>query len=201
MSGTVPKTWLRVLYPGDVLGELAVLTSEPRSATVRARRDTTLVRLGGDDFRALLTATPELALAVTGMLARQLRDSRPAVRRDDSPAVTFAVVPLTAESGAVAPRSRMTSARRLPVMGAPRCSPPRSERVGATAAEIVDAHERDHDHVVLLADMPSSRDAWTELCLRQADRVLALTSGGPVPSLDLLAPAAALQRPRVRRSR
>ena len=104
IPGDGAEDLVRVLYPGDVLGELAVLTSEPRSATVRARRDTTLVRLGADDFHALLTATPELALAVTGMLARQLRDSRPAVRRDDSPAVTFAVVPLTAETGAVAPR-------------------------------------------------------------------------------------------------
>ena len=98
IPGDGAEDLVRVLYPGDVLGELAVLTREPRSATVRARRDTTLVRLGADDFHALLTATPELALAVTGMLARQLRDSRPAVRRDDSPAVTFAVVPLTAEA-------------------------------------------------------------------------------------------------------
>jgi NTE family protein len=165
-----------VLHPGDVLGELAVLTSEPRAATVRARRDTTLVRLGGDDFRALLTGTPELALAVTGVLARQVRDSRPAVPRDDSPAVTVAVVPLTAETGAVAPRfahdltDALAGDRRASLIA------------GATPLEIVDAHERDHDHVVLLGELPSSRDAWTELCLRQADRVLALTSGGPVPN-------------------
>ena len=55
-------------------------------------------------------------------------------------------------------------------------------RVDGAPLEIVDAHERDHDHVVLLGEMPSGRDAWTELCLRQADRVLALTSGGPVPN-------------------
>jgi EmrB/QacA subfamily drug resistance transporter len=170
-----------VLYPGDVLGELAVLTSEPRSATVRARRDTTLVRVGGDDFRALLTATPELAHAVTGVLARQVRDSRPAVPRDDSPAVTFAVVPLTPEAAAIAPRFAHDLRDALAGPGHASLITGAMARAGGAPLEIVDTHERHHDHVVLLAEMPSSRDAWTELCLRQADRVLALTSGGPVP--------------------
>ena len=173
---------LTVLHPGDVLGELAVLTSEPRAATVRARRDTTLVRVGGDDFRALLTATPELALAVTGVLARQVRDSRPAVLRDDSPSVTVAVVPLTAETGAVAPRFAHDLREALARHGRASLITGEIARAGGTPLEIVDAHERDNDHVVLLAEIPSSRDAWTELCLRQADRVLALTSGGPVPN-------------------
>ena len=165
-----------VLHPGDVLGELAVLTSEPRAATVRARRDSTLVRLDGDDFRALMTATPELANAVCGVLARQVRASRPATSRDDSPAVTLAVVPLTEATGAVAPRFAHDLREALAEHG-------RAALIaGEAPLETVDAHERDHDHVVLLAGLPSGRDAWTELCLRQADRVLALTSGGPVPN-------------------
>jgi EmrB/QacA subfamily drug resistance transporter len=171
-----------VLHPGDVLGELAVLTSEPRAATVRARRDTTLVRLGGDDFRALLAATPELALAVTGVLARQVRDSRPAAPRDDSPAVTVAVVPLTAETAALAPRFAHDLTAALAGHGRATSITGASALDGGAPLEILDAHERDHDHVVVLAEMPSRRDAWTELCLRQADRVLALTSGGAVPS-------------------
>ena len=36
---------VRELGPGQVLGELALLTGEPRSATVRARRDTTLLEI------------------------------------------------------------------------------------------------------------------------------------------------------------
>ena len=182
IPGDGAEDLVRVMYPGDVLGELAVLTREPRSATVRARRDTTLVRLGADDFHSLLTATPELALAVTGMLARQLRDSRPAVPRDDSPAVTFAVVPLTPEAGVVAPRFAHDLREALAGYGRAALLTAPAGGVVTAAVEIVDAHERAHDHVVLLADMPSSRDPWTDLCLRQADRVLALTSGGPVPN-------------------
>ena len=41
----VDDTVVRELGPGQVLGELALLTGEPRSATVRARRDTTLVEI------------------------------------------------------------------------------------------------------------------------------------------------------------
>ena len=40
----VGDTVVRELGPGQVLGELALLTGEPRSATVRARRDTTVWR-------------------------------------------------------------------------------------------------------------------------------------------------------------
>lgn len=142
---------MTVLYPGDVVGELAVLASEPRSATVRARRDTRLIQLGGEDFRALLTATPDLALSVTGALARQVRDSRPAVPLDDSLPVTLAVVPLTAETAAVAPRFAHDLREALARHGrAALITGPIASDVG-TPLELVDAHERDNDHVVLLA--------------------------------------------------
>ena len=95
--------------------------------------------------------------------------------------MTLAVVPLTAETGAVAPRFAHELCEALAGHGrAALLTAPVDGNVATP--DVVDAHERDHDHVVLLADMPSSRNSWTELCLRQADRVLALTSGGPVPN-------------------
>src|SRR5688500_1080334 len=40
-----PETLIRVLRRGEVLGELALLTDEARSASIRARRDSELLKL------------------------------------------------------------------------------------------------------------------------------------------------------------
>src|SRR5262245_48879434 len=53
-----PEMLIRVLRRGDVLGELALLRDEPRSASVRARRDTELVELGRAEFEALIKEAP-----------------------------------------------------------------------------------------------------------------------------------------------
>jgi small-conductance mechanosensitive channel/CRP-like cAMP-binding protein len=50
-----------VLEPGDLFGEMSLLTGEPRTASVRALEDATLVRLGADSLRDALSKAPELA--------------------------------------------------------------------------------------------------------------------------------------------
>ncbi len=57
----------------DVFGELALLDPGPRSATVEALTDMTLLRVGRDDFVEILAARPEVPLAVIRMLARRVR--------------------------------------------------------------------------------------------------------------------------------
>ena len=52
----------RISYePGDFFGELALLTGDPRNATIVAIRHCTLLRLDIVDFRQLLGRQPELA--------------------------------------------------------------------------------------------------------------------------------------------
>jgi len=56
-----------------VFGELALLDPGPRSASVEALTDLTLLRIGRDDFVEILVARPEVPLAVIRMLARRVR--------------------------------------------------------------------------------------------------------------------------------
>src|SRR6478736_3633295 len=65
----VDDTMVRELGPGQVLGELALLTGEERSATVRARRDTTLVEIPRAALEDVLATDPSAARFV---LARWL---------------------------------------------------------------------------------------------------------------------------------
>lgn len=75
---------LAELGPGEVVGEMSLMTGERRRATVTARDDVVCYRLGKHDFQAVLQQRPELADAFAQMLAVRkqelhgLRDSVPA---------------------------------------------------------------------------------------------------------------------------
>jgi CRP-like cAMP-binding protein len=62
------------LGPGDVVGEMAVLDAEPRSASVTALEATALLCLGQEPLYALIGADVGVARGIIGVLCRQLRD-------------------------------------------------------------------------------------------------------------------------------
>jgi CRP-like cAMP-binding protein len=64
------------LGAGQVVGELAVLESEPRTATVTAVTDVHAFRLSKADFDEALRTRPEIAAGVIAELARRLRAAR-----------------------------------------------------------------------------------------------------------------------------
>ena len=68
---------LTELGPGDVLGELAVLASEPRVVTATAVSDVHAFRLRKVDFDEALRTRPEIAAGVIAELARRLRTPHP----------------------------------------------------------------------------------------------------------------------------
>jgi CRP-like cAMP-binding protein len=59
----------------DVFGEMAVLDSEPRSASVTVVSDAVLLKIGRDDFRDILNERPDIALGVIKVLSRRLRET------------------------------------------------------------------------------------------------------------------------------
>jgi EmrB/QacA subfamily drug resistance transporter len=85
---------VRELGPGAVLGELAVLTGEARSATVRARRDATLLEVTAADFTTLLDGDPSASRAVATQLAERVRTPAPAADRPPARPAVVAVVGL-----------------------------------------------------------------------------------------------------------
>lgn len=63
------------LGPGQFFGELALLTSTPRTARVRAKTPTRLLAIGRPEFRKLLDSEPKMAIAMLEVLAKRLADS------------------------------------------------------------------------------------------------------------------------------
>ncbi len=63
----------RLMGPGEVIGEIALLDSEPRSATVSAVEATTLVTLHRRDFVPFLEQHPRAAIGLATVLAERVR--------------------------------------------------------------------------------------------------------------------------------
>jgi CRP/FNR family transcriptional regulator, cyclic AMP receptor protein len=64
---------VRVVPSGGVVGELAVLDPQPRSATVTARTPALLFRLRKPAFDEVMATRPEIAQGVVRELVRRLR--------------------------------------------------------------------------------------------------------------------------------
>lgn len=66
---------MAMLGPGEMFGEMALLTGEERSASVVARTHMHLFELDKVDFDGMLTRSPHLASGLSRILARRLRET------------------------------------------------------------------------------------------------------------------------------
>jgi NTE family protein len=181
------------LSRGASVGELSVLTGEPRSASIRALRDTELLVIGADIFERVMLREPELGRALARALAQRLRHGIQPGDQIDTPH-TIAVIPL----GDGLPVQRFLD-RFIPAVAqyggvavaeadgesgdGERPDPVRhgdESREHRWAARL-DRLEDDCPFVLLISRNPADDPAWTRFCLRSADRALFLVRGGTPP--------------------
>jgi NTE family protein len=142
---------------GELVGEMGLLGGGRRSGTVVALRDSVLLRLGKSSFEKLLERHPRAMLSIVSQLVDRLRT---AMRHAGAETAnrTLALVPLGQD---------------VDHHGFARIMLLDSES-STHRAEWFDAAEAASDKVLYYAD--PARPAWTELCLRQADRVVLVAS-------------------------
>ncbi|NIV29781.1 MAG: cyclic nucleotide-binding domain-containing protein, partial [Anaerolineae bacterium] len=87
---------LAELEAGDLFGEMSLLTGAPRSATVTALSELNLWILGQADFDELVTAYPNLALAVSRLLSERLRNTDERFLHESSAAYISPAAPVPA---------------------------------------------------------------------------------------------------------
>jgi NTE family protein len=199
---------INTLTRGAVLGELALLSDSARSASIRALRDSRLLRIERAAFDALLRSDGELALSLVRVLSAQLQASRAAPVARRARPVTIALYALAPSVRPLEFADRLS--RAMCAWG--RVAVLHSGENGADGdlarfAPLVERCEQDHDHVLMVcghggvgADAgaaPGGRDlgtarggpdrgaapggtdrAWEEFCVARADRVLALVDAG-----------------------
>jgi len=59
---------------GDFLGEMAIIESAPRSATLRAQTDVRVLAIDGETFKGILRERPDVSFAVLRSISRRLRE-------------------------------------------------------------------------------------------------------------------------------
>lgn len=158
----------RLVYlvaPGETVGEMAVISGEPRSATVAAIRDTDLWVLSRTRFNELLKTNPELMANVMRLLTYRLRQltNGPAVAIEPR---TIAIVPASkgVDTRKIARRLRsqiLQFGDKVHVLG---------DQAANYSAEWFAERERRHDFIIMAAEPGDG--AWLSVCARQADRVL-----------------------------
>lgn len=63
------RTHIATLLPGSVVGEMGMMTGEPRRATVTAHSDLECLRLGKSGFESVLRARPDIAREISAVIA------------------------------------------------------------------------------------------------------------------------------------
>lgn len=158
---------LKELGRGEVLGELGLLIDAPRSATVRALRDTKLVRLTKAQFDEI--ADHGALAALVKVLATRLREAPPPATDSTSPEVVVSVIGVSGDAPVPAVAAGLLTALSARLRAV---DPGRVDRDG------LDRAERVADKVVLHAAVEDA--GWRDFCLRVADRIV-LVAGDPNP--------------------
>jgi NTE family protein len=192
---------VREMARDQVIGEMALYTDEPRSATVVAIRDSVLVRLDKPAFNRLLSSSVQVSIALTRQLIHRLQTAQ--TRSDFARPVTIGLPPIT---GSVQTpdftRNLAEQVTRLPRNGGPtaRAVIVDAERIDRDLQEPclarrpaddlqanrrialhLDELEATHDYVLLVADDAPS--PWSQRCSRRCDEMLLLADATQPPKL------------------
>ncbi len=174
--------------PGEVVGEMAWLTSTPRAATVQAVRDSTLGMLQREDLDALIAQHPEVFSRIARMIIARLSGAqsqahghigqRPGTRtimlvalHDSLPRVEFSrsLRQALLRFGSVL---QLDSAAVTTRIGA-------NEKTAAAYGRFLDECEHAYDYVILEADAQPS--VWTRKCYGYADRIILIADASQPP--------------------
>ncbi len=151
----------------EVVGEMAVITDQDRSATVTALRDTDVYRLPAQAFGHLIQSHPEMLRPFASVVVDRLRTAMTMPARPSLPA-TIVLLPSGRDDPHAVARAleRELGGHSVAVLSAADASG--RDRPAAWLLDI----ENEVDVSLLVADREPTD--WTRLCLRHADRVLML---------------------------
>ncbi len=77
VSGREDHALVTTLVAGDLLGEMALVDAQPRSATAVAKQTTTCITITAGDFGTRLAKSDPLVRAMVKSLTRRLRKTTP----------------------------------------------------------------------------------------------------------------------------
>jgi NTE family protein len=160
---------------GESVGEIGLIASRPRTATVRALRDSELATLSAETFERVLLGHPEAILRLARLTVLRIEGSGADRERQITPR-TLAIIPQ--DAGIDLARHAQGLVTALARFG--RVDLVNSQRAGSHSPQWFHEVESRNDFVVYAAD--AGDNPWTRLCLRQADVVLLAARARDAPS-------------------
>ncbi len=170
---------------GESVGEMALLSGDPRSATVRAIRDSLVLRVARTDFEKLTERRPRVLRAVANELVARVARGLGAAATGARP-MTLAV--LGVSPGAQGPEFARALAAALSAIG-PTRHVNRGFAVTVTSHRTLDEDDGSHESQLarwlsdeeskyryVLYEADPANPGWTRRCLRQADRIVLVAS-------------------------
>lgn len=197
---------------GESVGEMALITGEPRSASIYTIRDTQLLKLSKVAFDEITKRYPQVMMAIAKILVGRLRKKEVSLHTTGT-VTAIAVLPaggdvpltdfverLAAKLTAVGPVLHLSSDRLDGLLG--KAGMAQISEHGAHSTRLatwLDEQETKHRFVLYETDKDPS--PWTRLCIRQADQVLLVAQAGADPApgridSELLGPTRPITRGR-----
>jgi len=80
LEGPAGPVTVATLGANDLVGEMSILTSQPRNATVRAKGRLIALRIGKDPFMRMVREFPSMAVSIMQELAHRVDDTNNQLR-------------------------------------------------------------------------------------------------------------------------
>ncbi|HNN00576.1 MAG TPA: cyclic nucleotide-binding domain-containing protein [Turneriella sp.] len=164
---------------GDIIGEMALLTGEPRTATVIATLSCEIVKISTAAFEAVFSKHPPSMLAITKLIADRFTKDRMGKRPVKQARSIITLFPLQKELSVVSFAADLK--RALKKFGSTAIVESRDfkKRLGKLDYAISDLLEllydvQDHNEFVILCPDFSDK-IWTETILHHTNRILLLS--------------------------
>ena len=160
---------------GETVGEMALISGKPRTASVLALRDTEMGRFSKRAFETLLLDHPQAMLSIAQLTVQRLENSQRQQRGKRSVPKTFTIVPYDRDVDVRTFAEQLVASLNHGT---------KTELVWGVRGSAHTSHwfanvETANDFVVYAADPGVT--TWSRLCMRQADSVLLVTHAEATP--------------------
>jgi NTE family protein len=179
--------------PGETIGEIGMLTGDARSASIRAVRNSLLLRLTSAAFDRLARQRPELTRHIAGGIAGRLRDRTAGVSHIRRTLKTIALLPLGPVAAVEATAMELRAAlaplgsaclltpRSLRESGAPDLPAAAHQDLSPAMVDWLAVREDEHRFVIFVADPADA--AFTDMALHNADLILLVGQSHESPAV------------------
>jgi len=187
------------IVPGESVGEVGLISGEPRSAGIQAIRDSLLIRIDRGNFENLVEQHPALVIKLAANVSRMLQKSDAGSSASRS-LKTIALLPLTdgiqndefgdqfTDELSSQASTLVVSPDTLAELGAPVTSLPEDDELPDNLRHWLS--DQEDQHTFVLYRCPSGDSPWSRFAVRQSDIVLMVADAKDDPATVVWEPEA-----------